>query len=722
MSEKKDEVSPAPVPTTATATTSSTATTNNVSVTGNVSSHGNGSTITNTNMAQSAGVGVSSTSASMDETNLTLASSSNVNANTNANTTSIVSPQLSSATPVLSNLANQGGMKRPAHVAFPSSSNTSASTATANNADNDNSNNKNKKMAIDVNENRASEAVSPATVTATATVTASTKAYTSPPLSSVGNPLQQQQQQLPPGRPLQAPPPSLKVPLASLTSTVTNASMSATTRSVPVPVSVPRPLPVSVPTTSIPQSSSVSKSFINSTTKPATIPSSARIKQTSKGNFKTASSKTQHQQQTQVRVQAQPQSQVQVQVQVHPQTQTQPQAQAQKPPIKLAPLNRKNKNLTEKKIRRLEKNRLSARNCRRKKKEVTQNLQHEINILEGQNLRLRLQLQIGEEAEQVTKEEQDRVTEGLDSLLKSGASDSEIYLNIEDFKEKYADYGRDRRSAIDFHLRNVERLLMPTTTTTTVMRALDGGMNLASPTASTSANATTSTGIGKNTSTSINGGTITSANATTGTSASTIINATNNHSSNENEKSNSTLKSNVNIKIKEEEEQTKKPSLPTASATNTNTSAVASQNATPVAPKSLFQYLVKYLQVTPSQAAALKDSRHVAKELDSALVKSLAMLQELRERLTQCTDDLDAEFTKIRSILTPRQAAKFLVWVSNNGACMHMLNELWRRQYPEPKVIEDGDSNEEAKDVESESSGVGVNRINDSSVSSSSGS
>ena len=80
----------------------------------------------------------------------------------------------------------------------------------------------------------------------------------------------------------------------------------------------------------------------------------------------------------------------------------------------LAPLNRSNKNLSEKKIRRLEKNRLSARNCRRKKKEHTQNLQREIMLLEGENLRLRLQLQIGQEAEQSSVKEQERVTEGID--------------------------------------------------------------------------------------------------------------------------------------------------------------------------------------------------------------------------------------------------------------------------------------------------------------------
>ena len=50
--------------------------------------------------------------------------------------------------------------------------------------------------------------------------------------------------------------------------------------------------------------------------------------------------------------------------------------------------------LSEKKLRRLEKNRLSARECRRRKREATENMQGQINQLEGENLRLRLQLQV----------------------------------------------------------------------------------------------------------------------------------------------------------------------------------------------------------------------------------------------------------------------------------------------------------------------------------------
>jgi hypothetical protein len=50
--------------------------------------------------------------------------------------------------------------------------------------------------------------------------------------------------------------------------------------------------------------------------------------------------------------------------------------------------------LSAKKLRRLEKNRLSARECRRRKREATENMERQINLLEGENLRLRLQLQV----------------------------------------------------------------------------------------------------------------------------------------------------------------------------------------------------------------------------------------------------------------------------------------------------------------------------------------
>jgi hypothetical protein len=280
-------------------------------------------------------------------------------------------------------------------------------------------------------------------------------------------------------------------------------------------------------------------------------------------------------------------------------------------------------NLSEKKLRRLEKNRMSARECRRRKKEAAQQLEQEIRLIEKENLSLRLQLKIGEEGELSSIQEAEKLTEAIEASLKSGASDSTIYANIEEIKEKFADYGRDRRSAIQFHLRNVERLLMPTRTTSVAMKALEvGHPSHLQPNGSSRQHSTSNRGTE----------TAVAAAVTTAGSSGTTTTA-----------------------------------LPTNSSSKTN--------------KQIFEFLVQYLEVTPTQADALKDSRKVAQELDSALAQSFSMFNELEQRLTQMLIDLETEFNSVRAILTPTQVAKFVVWISRNGACMHMLNELWGRIY-----------------------------------------
>lgn len=278
-------------------------------------------------------------------------------------------------------------------------------------------------------------------------------------------------------------------------------------------------------------------------------------------------------------------------------------------------------NLSEKKLLRLEKNRMSARECRRRKKEATQQLEQEIYLLEKENLGLRLQLKIGEEAEMSSMREAEKLTEAMDASLKNGASDSAIFANLEEIKEKFADYGRDRRSAMEFHLRNVERLLMPTTTTSVAMKALEIGHSTSYLNNSSGANDT-----------SIH-------NVPAESSAATA------------------LGSNVVA------------DPPAASNVDVAPSSTSKTN------KQIFEFLVQYLEVTPDQAIALKDSRKVAQELDSALAKSFSMLNELKLRLTQVVGDLETEFDSVRAILTPTQVAKFVVWIAHNGACMHMLNE-----------------------------------------------
>ncbi|OEU23690.1 hypothetical protein FRACYDRAFT_259450 [Fragilariopsis cylindrus CCMP1102] len=384
--------------------------------------------------------------------------------------------------------------------------------------------------------------------------------------------------------------------------------------------------------------------------------------------------------------------------------------------------------LSDKKLRRLEKNRLSARECRRRKREATESMQRQINILEGENLRLRLQLQVGEEAEQSSHQKQIDTTKALDELLKSGkASESEIYAKIEEYKEQFADYGRDRRSAMEFHLRNVERLLMPTQTTSFIMNTLKGTHN----------NTGTSTSIDSSSSSSSSS----KAKNTTGTTSTTTPTPTNNTTTTPGGNTTPTNSSGNEIKAKNEDNtdggggggsdqnqsmtsiptqnittssvaaataimtsptkydsndthhpepqhttpssETSPPPPPatTSTATTSSVFATPSSYTPPKNSKELFTHIVKILEVTPEQAGALKDSRFVAQEMDVTLKETLICLKELRGRLEQCGQDLDTEFNCIRQILTPSQSAKFLVWVAQNKACMHMLNELWSKNY-----------------------------------------
>ena len=241
--------------------------------------------------------------------------------------------------------------------------------------------------------------------------------------------------------------------------------------------------------------------------------------------------------------------------------------------------------------------------------------------------------------------------QNLDALLKSGAAESEIFAKIEEYKEKFADYGRDRRSAIEFHLRNIERLLMPTQTTSVIMATLDMG----TPNPGSLPQSSNSSESPESTDTSATG--LAAPPVTTDTTSAAPV--------------------------------TSNPLAPESAPASIPSLPPTIPGGPPPSAKALFQHLVKFLEVTPEQAIALKDSRFVAKEMDECLKKSLTVLKELRDRLNQCGEDLENEFNTVRSILTPTQAAKFLVWVANNKACMHMLNELWSRVYPQEQQSQD---------------------------------
>lgn len=128
----------------------------------------------------------------------------------------------------------------------------------------------------------------------------------------------------------------------------------------------------------------------------------------------------------------------------------------------------KQQELAEKKRRRLERNRASARQCRKRKKEKKLLLRQQLALLEADNLQLRLKLQVGMD-ETNDLEQSAFITNKLNEMIKEGATESEIQKAIQELKERFSDYGRDRRSAIDFHIAQLKRCLQPTQTTRAIL-------------------------------------------------------------------------------------------------------------------------------------------------------------------------------------------------------------------------------------------------------------
>jgi len=131
-----------------------------------------------------------------------------------------------------------------------------------------------------------------------------------------------------------------------------------------------------------------------------------------------------------------------------------------------------------KRQRRLEKNRVSARKSRQKKRDRAEALTHKLRVLEAENLELRLSLKVGPEHEQMEVEQsQSLISKLKDTIAEGNARDSDIKGQIESLQEKFSDYGRDRQSSFEFYMTQLQRCLRPTQTTRTMLWLLSNASN-----------------------------------------------------------------------------------------------------------------------------------------------------------------------------------------------------------------------------------------------------
>lgn len=123
----------------------------------------------------------------------------------------------------------------------------------------------------------------------------------------------------------------------------------------------------------------------------------------------------------------------------------------------------------QKKKRRLARNRESARECRKRKKEYGEALRAQLIHLEAENLQLRLKLKIGVDPSKQNGDKATQITSRLNMMLQQECSDADIKKEVEELQEKYSDYGRDRKSSISFHISQLRKCLLPTQTTRTLL-------------------------------------------------------------------------------------------------------------------------------------------------------------------------------------------------------------------------------------------------------------
>ncbi len=290
----------------------------------------------------------------------------------------------------------------------------------------------------------------------------------------------------------------------------------------------------------------------------------------------------------------------------------------------------KQQELLEKKKRRLERNRASARQCRKRKKEKKLMLRQQLAHLEADNLQLRLKLQVGHETQNHV-DQSAIITSKLNEMITEGASEAEIQKKIQELKERFSDYGRDRRSAIDFHIAQLRRCLQPTQTTRSILFLMSLAPRFPD---------------------------ITYGIATPNPNDDLMV-----------------LWNDLLLELKPDQSQR--------------------------------ELMVNFANKKENERDPFQDIHDNTQNCNR-------ILDRIVEIICNKNDSLDSEMANIQNILSPRQIAKFILWIDRNPACMQMLEALW----PHITVSSSespGNGGETIRDIEPSSGGSLIAELYDES-------
>ena len=84
------------------------------------------------------------------------------------------------------------------------------------------------------------------------------------------------------------------------------------------------------------------------------------------------------------------------------------------------------------------------------------------------------------------------------------------------------------------------------------------------------------------------------------------------------------------------------------------------------------------IEITEAQKEKVLEFRPFFKQLSEELQQCGETIVQVEKALENKNSKIEQAIHKLTTVISPRQAAQFIQWVTDNQACIHMLNKLWQ--------------------------------------------
>lgn len=229
--------------------------------------------------------------------------------------------------------------------------------------------------------------------------------------------------------------------------------------------------------------------------------------------------------------------------------------------------------------RKREAGRVAANKSRNRKRMQLRELENRVETLEKQNMQLKLDLNEASRVKMAEKREKEETTNKLMNMMKDDVPEHDLSKAMSSYADLYADYGRNRRMLLSYHLGQVKRYMIPT--------------------------------------------------------------------------------------------QVTKMGLWVLQQDDLFYNADDEDNA-------MWRILLQAMDVTEKQRELLLSHRQHFQQLARQINECSGHLTALETALELKNNAIEKAFHDLTAIVQPRQAVQFIQWITDNQACIHMLNKLWQ--------------------------------------------